>query len=293
MRKVIYVGLAVKLIKETKKIWYMLITRARRCVSWSSPNRIATSVMGLLENYYREDILLDVYRYGLLEEEVYDIVDVEQTNRFAVMGEYGNVIAHNCLGLQYGMRQESLSLKLTADTGRYVSVSEAEQLMKLHEKLFRTFWNWVENQYKFYQRNGFLTLWDGWSLLPDNDNSLSVKNVPVQGTGAVIMREACKLYQARGGKVIAPLHDAVYAVAPSEHAEYWKDTLSECMQQAVEKVLGDVEIRQDIDIHHSDEDWVEGKGKKYYEQLKKYLEHIDTDEDLYKKIVSEIYGNFE
>jgi DNA polymerase I-like protein with 3'-5' exonuclease and polymerase domains len=195
------------------------------------------------------------------------------------------------LGLQYGMGAENLAIKLTADCGRLVTLREAEKLITLHKKTYPTYWRWLETDIsRVYKRNGYLMLFDGWSLLPNQDNDLSVKNFPVQGTGAVIMRIAIDLFIARGGHPLAPLHDAIYAIFCNATESHHPKLLGECMQEAVEIVLGQVEIRQDVDIHGHDQIWIEPKGKKYYEMLKVYLEPMQTEQDRVERLHKVVYG---
>jgi hypothetical protein len=57
----------------------------------------------------------------------------------------------------------------------------------------------------------FIKLPDGWYMWGDNENFRSVVNVPIQGTGASIMRKAVDLNHERGGaQVVFTLHDAIY-----------------------------------------------------------------------------------
>lgn len=194
------------------------------------------------------------------------------------------------LGLQYGMGAENLAIKLTADTKEFVSEIKAEKLIKLHKRLYHIYWSWLDTVNRNYGRNGFLTLFDGWSLLPNNDNSLSVRNFPTQGTGAVIMRIACKLYLAKGGRICSPMHDAIYAIFNTKTEAHHPKMLGECMQKACEIVLGeDIFVRQDIDIHDHKHVWIESKGKKYYDLLHEYLEHMETDDGKQDRLRKKVF----
>jgi len=185
------------------------------------------------------------------------------------------------LGLQYGMGKDKLAVKLTIDTGRRVTVEEADKLIQLHKKVYPTYWTWLDRISDYYQAKRCLKLWDGWALLGDNDNFLSVRNLPTQGTGSVIMREAIRRAHARGLLIISPLHDAIYGMCREEDQADHTATLGRCMDEAVRAVLGDkLEIRQDLAVHEHGHVWVEDKGEKYYKMLSKYLEPMDTEQDL-------------
>ena len=194
------------------------------------------------------------------------------------------------LGLQYGLGVANLAIKLTADSGRFVSEDEARKLLNLHKKTFPVYWRWLDKVEYEYKCNKYIMLKDGWCLLPNNDNGLSVKNFPVQGTGAVIMRRAVALATRKGIRLITPLHDAIYAIFNEVTEKDTPKILSECMQQAVEDVLGKgVIVRQDIDIHDSDHVWIEKKGEKYYKLLSKYLEKMETAIDVDKKLSETLF----
>lgn len=180
------------------------------------------------------------------------------------------------LGLQYGMGREKLAVKLTVDTGRTVTVEEADHLIQLHKKTYPRYWAWLDTVSDYYGAKKVLKLWDGWCLLGDNDNFLSVRNFPVQGTGATTMREAVRLAHERGLRILCPLHDAIYGICRVE--EDHERILGECMDEAVRLVVGDkLTIRRDLAVHEHGEPWVEEKGAKYLELLGKYLEPRETE----------------
>jgi len=290
MKKVMYVGQQLGKIIEIKEIMSKFYLEIKNTVSWNSTNVFATYLMRILENFLRKAIAQNVSLIGQKVEEVYDIVDVGTNHRFQVLGDNYHTL-HNCLGVQFGMGYKSLAIKLSVDTGRTVKEAESQKLLGLHQKTYRKYWKYIEDVLKFHQKNGYYPLWDGFSLLKDIDNSLSIKNFPVQGTGAVIMRRAAYLAHKRGLRLIATLHDALYInydkVTEADHP----DILSECMHQAVTDILGDVlEIRQDRDIHEHNDVWVEGGGKKFYNLLSKYLEPMKTEEDLEKHLLNTIFS---
>lgn len=190
------------------------------------------------------------------------------------------------LGLQYGMGAKKLAIKLKVDTGKEVTENDARKLINLHKKAYPKLWSWKDKMQREYDRYGSLILWDGWALLGDNDNAMSVQNFPIQGTGAVILKRAVKLMRSKGLKVLFPLHDAMYTISSNKNLEENTKVMGECMKEAVREVIGDkLEIRLDVD-HHGTEDWVEGKGRKFYEVLNKYLHPIETVEDMENELFS-------
>ena len=221
----------------------------------------------------------------------HEVTTPERDELFHRVTELRNLFKSTTLGLQYGMGKEKLAVKLTVDTGRRVTVDEADRLIQLHRRVYPTYWAWLEKVSNHYERKGVLTLWDGWALLGDNENFLSVRNFPVQGTGSVTMREAVRRGHREGLRILTPLHDAIYGICREDEAEEHPATLGRCMDEAVSAVLGDrLKIRQDLGIHRHGEPWVEEKGEKFYKLLGKYLEPMETEEDLRVKLLETIFA---
>lgn len=124
--------------------------------------------------------------------------------------EVRDLFKSTTLGLSYGMGKQSLARKLSADTGKEVSVKEAQDLInKFYEAYpdYKKFRANITREYGAYRR---LKLVDGWYMFGNNKNERSVTNFPIQGMGGCILRRAVKLCQEAGLKVLFPLHDAIY-----------------------------------------------------------------------------------
>jgi len=195
------------------------------------------------------------------------------------------------LGLQYGMGKDKLAVKLTVDTGRLVTVEEADRLIQLHKKVYPAYWKWLDRISDYYEKKKVLKLWDGWALLGDNENFLSIRNFPTQGTGSSTMREAIRRAHEAGLHVVTPLHDAIYILYRPDTQPDAPDILSRCMDEAVQAILGDkITIRQDRALHEAGHIWVEAKGRKYLEMLGKYLEPMDSKEDQKARLLETIFA---
>jgi len=173
------------------------------------------------------------------------------------------------LGLQYGMAARSLSKKLTQDIGRPISENDSAELIELHQRVYPDFWMWSEYCWKKYLRDGCLETTDGWVLFGNNQNTLSVKNFLVQGTGASIMRRALILATESDLEVIAPLHDAIYILHPETDSQSVA-TLNQCMHAASSEIVN-IEVRTDAKTYHHGDPWVEDKGRSDYERFKRFL----------------------
>jgi hypothetical protein len=140
------------------------------------------------------------------------------------------------LGMGYDMTNKGLAPRIAAVTGKPFSEGEAQKLIDLFHGTYSTFAEWKSETLYDYKEFGSITLPDGWTMWGDNDNFRSAGNMPIQGCGAVIMREAVKLAQRRGLKVIFTLHDALYIDYPAFKFEFIYG-LIDCMQAAFQKVM--------------------------------------------------------
>lgn len=115
------------------------------------------------------------------------------------------------LGISYDLSAMGLAPRLSQITGQPWTVEKAESLIDIFYEIYSDYWDWKQEIRKQYLEEGYLQLCDGWTMWGDNDNMRSVGNFPVQGTGAVIMREAVRLCEERDIEVIYTLHDALYS----------------------------------------------------------------------------------
>ena len=121
-----------------------------------------------------------------------------------------NLFKSTVLGLSYGMSKVGLAKKLTQDTGEEVSEDKAEELIGKFNEVFSAYADKAEIEELEYIRRQGSQLSDGWCMFGDNPNKRSVRNYPIQGQGAVILRRAIREAIDNKLRVILPLHDALY-----------------------------------------------------------------------------------
>lgn len=150
------------------------------------------------------------------------------------------------LGMSYLMSKYGLARKITQDTGHETSEAEAQAIIDQFDNTFSTYAEWradLITAYKQaqYRSNGMIIrLGDGWRMGPDNRNHRSVANVPIQGFGAVAMREAVALCQDAGLDVILTLHDCIYPeieFGSLENVGEKVDLLCECLDKGFENAV--------------------------------------------------------
>lgn len=129
------------------------------------------------------------------------------------------------------MTKNGQAKKITNDTGRNWTENEAQEQIDLFYSAYPEFKDWQDQFKEDYVQNGGVRIPCGWRMFGDNDNLRSVCNVPIQGYGASVMREAVDRAVKNNCTVIFTLHDAIY-IEDEIGNEFKIETLAKCMQEA-------------------------------------------------------------
>lgn len=159
------------------------------------------------------------------------------------------------LGLSFSMTEFGLSKKLTTDTGKFVSEEEALNWVNLFNSTFYDHFIYKKQLIADYQRDGKLTLPDGWVMFGDNRNDRSVGNCPIQGFGSCILRKAIQLIQDESIDFIMPLHDAGYIMVDLNDWET-VETFAVCMDKAFDHYF--TEDQRKVKVGLDCEAWGDG-----------------------------------
>ena len=147
------------------------------------------------------------------------------------------------LAVQYGMGEISLAQRINQPVAR------ARQLLSLHRQTYRTFWAWSDATQDEAILNGKLWTTFGWEIrVKGQVNARSLRNFPMQGNGAEMLRIACIFLTEAGIRICAPVHDAVLIELPMVGLEEGIAKAQGLMQQASSAVLGDFELGSDAKI---------------------------------------------
>jgi DNA polymerase family A len=165
------------------------------------------------------------------------------------------------LAVQYGMHADTLAARLG------VSTFEAHQMLGQHHELFSQYWRWSDDWVQHALQTG--TMWTvfGWNCRTGitEFNERSIRNWPVQATGADILRIACILATRHRIKLLAPVHDAALIEAPIDRIETDAILMQEIMRRASRIVLnanadGTHELRIDARIIRYPERYSDPRG---------------------------------
>jgi hypothetical protein len=136
------------------------------------------------------------------------------------------------LGVLYGLSDYGLAMKLGIPT------AYGRDLLRMHKDVFRRFWKWSDMVRDEGMLAGKLTTVFGWEAHTGKDaNALSLRNFPMQGNGAEMMRVACCLATEEGITICCPVHDALLVEAGAAEIDAVVLRTQQIMQHASELVL--------------------------------------------------------
>ena len=176
------------------------------------------------------------------------------------------------LAVQYGMSETTLAALLG------VPLMEAREMLAQHRQLFGQYWKWSDDWVAAAMRDG--TMWTacGWACAVGaiEYNERTLRNWPIQATGADILRAACIMAVRHGIKLLAPVHDAVLIEAPIERIEHDVAKMREIMRRASRAVLnrdatGTYELRTSATIVRYPDRYSDKRGKQMWEEVSALL----------------------
>jgi DNA polymerase I len=170
------------------------------------------------------------------------------------------------LGVGYGMQAETLARHL----GR--GIPEARQLLRLYREAFPRLSTWTEKQGDLAMLSGTVSTLFGWSLRVNGQTKpTTLRNFPVQATGAEILRLACCLATERGIAVCAPVHDAVLIEAAAEDIGETVDAMQVCMDEASRVVLDGLVVKVDVKIVRYPARYSDKRGEVLFRRVHRLL----------------------
>jgi DNA polymerase family A len=185
------------------------------------------------------------------------------------------------LGVLYGLSEKGLARKLN------VSVCRGRELLRMHKETFRQFWAWSDKVEMQAMLVGRLNTVFGWQVhVPTGldpktgrplANPRSLRNFPMQGNGAEMMRLACCLVTEQGINLCAPIHDALLVEGPSEEIEDVVARTQAAMRKASEIVLDGFSLRTDAKIVRFPDRFTDERGLKMWNTVWGLLCTLEID----------------
>jgi DNA polymerase I-like protein with 3'-5' exonuclease and polymerase domains len=170
------------------------------------------------------------------------------------------------LAVQYGMGEASLAGRINQPVAR------ARQLLELHRRTYKKFWQWSDCAVDEAVLGGRLWAGFGWQIhTSDVINDRSLRNFPMQANGAEMLRIACILLTEAGIRVCAPVHDALLIEAPLEKLDEAIAMTKAIMQEASRIVLNGFELGSDVMQVRYPERYMDKRGSVMWDKVMKLL----------------------
>jgi DNA polymerase-1 len=174
------------------------------------------------------------------------------------------------LGIQYGLGARSLAVR----TGR--SLFEACEILARLRARFHVFEAYAQRVVDHAGLQLEIGTPFGWYMqCPSAINPRTVRNFPIQSTGAEILHVACVLAERRGIELVAPVHDAIMAEAPSDKEEEASAALDRCMRDASAVVLRGYELPTDVQIVRSGQHFFDRRGAAMWETITRLVAKLE------------------
>jgi hypothetical protein len=149
----------------------------------------------------------------------------------------------------------------------------ARDLLRAHRRTFRDFWAWSDAAVDCAVLTGKIQTVFGWTLhLGENPNPRALRNFPVQGNAAEMMRLAACLACERGLEVCAPVHDAFLLCAPLSKLDVDIASLQACMAEASRVVLDGFELDTDVSVTRWPNRYMDRRGAEMWDKTTKLLQ---------------------
>jgi hypothetical protein len=120
----------------------------------------------------------------------------------------------------------------------------------------------------------------GWTLHVGPDaNPRSLRNFPMQGNGAEMMRLAACLATERGLTVCAPVHDAFLIEAPADRIEADTAAMQAAMREASGLLLPGFPLKTDAKIVRHPDRFTDPRGERLWAVVAGLLADLAAEED--------------
>jgi DNA polymerase I-like protein with 3'-5' exonuclease and polymerase domains len=111
---------------------------------------------------------------------------------------------------------------------------------------------------------------------PPGINPRTVRNFPIQSTGAEVLHVACILAERRGVRIIAPVHDALMIEADLDCAAAASAALDEVMRDASRIVLRGYELQTDEQIVRAGGRFFDDRGSEMWETVTRLVAKLEA-----------------
>jgi DNA polymerase-1 len=171
------------------------------------------------------------------------------------------------LGIGYGMESETMSVRAG------ITKARAAELLALHHATYQPFWEYSDNVVTTAILTGEIHTVLGWRRRIGRDlNPRSLRNFPMQGNGAEMMRIAAIAATDAGIEVCAPVHDVFLICAPIDRIDADVAQMREFMSRAGETITDGLKIRTSAEIVRAPDRYMDERGARMWDTVMRLLQ---------------------
>jgi DNA polymerase I len=166
------------------------------------------------------------------------------------------------LGVLFGMGAATLGQRIAQP------MPYARDLLRVHRETYPRYWRWSDGAVDHAMLLGHLFTTFGWTITTGKEASpASLRNWPVQSTGAEVLRLACCLATEAGIAVCAPVHDALLIEAPIDAIDEHVARTQDLMTEAGRIVLGGFPLRTDSTVIRYPNRYADKRGTRMWAEV--------------------------
>lgn len=185
------------------------------------------------------------------------------------------------LSMQFGAGAKSVAAAVrdatrnpvTGEVDESIDEDKGKEWVEEYGEAYPDYADLRTDLFREYRSGVPIMLQNGWRMGTNNPSVLSAGNLPIQGTGSVILQRACKLADEAGLTVIATLHDAITFICDDADAEHVAALGQKIMLQASKDIMGcdGMKVGAPEVIRHG-ELWLHSDRAKYaWKDLEQYF----------------------
>jgi hypothetical protein len=177
------------------------------------------------------------------------------------------------LGVLYGLSDAGIARRLG------IPCCDGRWLLRQHKALFPQFWTWSDLMEMQGMLGGTLVTALGWQLHGGaNINPRSLRNFPMQGGAADMLRLACCLCTEAGIQVCAPVHDAILLTASLDTIDDVVQQAQALMREASAVILPGFPLRTEAMIVRYPDRYIDPRGAHMWAVVQQILQEALAEE---------------
>jgi hypothetical protein len=188
-------------------------------------------------------------------------------------GELRTLFKQCVLGILYSIGAKSLALRIKKPE------VFAKWLLDQHRRKYRRFWQWSDGIVHYGSLYGKLWTTYGWERnIASGFRPTSLRNFPVQGNAADMLRLACIECEKREVRTIGTLHDAILIEFDLRDEHEAIATAKDAMMEASSLVLDGFELRSEAKRVLYPDRYFSDRGLEMWNRVWRIIEELKTQD---------------